>query len=221
LITDSNIGDESKPEVIAMDVDQQQTGSVIPRLTNGASVVVNGNVRLSRAPPGSFLFCPPDGLTDEGMNLRREVIKLLQQLSVMGKNVQMPARLALFRTLVDRGILLAVQWALSLPERDDTNKQMIGAAGEVLSAMLDHDLNGVRGHVLKQVFAVGKVRGAGKKTETILDMACRIMAQSKDLSVQSQMGDALRSWLEVPTGDLPAGPAGSEVSFSDFVTLLI
>jgi protein phosphatase-4 regulatory subunit 3 len=224
LITDSNSGDESKPEVTAMDVDQQQTGSVIPKLTNGASVV-NGNVRLSRAPPGSFLFCPPDGLTEEGMNLRREVIMLLQQLSVMGKNVQMPARLALFRTLVDRGILLAVQWALSLPERDDTNKQMISAAGEVLSAMLDHDLNGVRGHVLKQVFAVGKVRGAGKKsigkTETILDMACRIMAQSKDLSVQSQMGDALRSWLEVPSGDLPAGPAGSEVSLGDFVTLLI
>lgn len=211
LITDDGGGDESKAEVIAMDVDQQQ-------LINGSPVIMNGNVRLPRT-PGSLLFCPPDGLTEEGMNLRREVIMLLQQLSVMGKNVQMPVRLTLFRTLVDRGILLAMQWALCLPEGDDTNKQMISAAGEVLSAMLDHDLNGVRGHVLKQVFAIGKERGMGKraadKAETILEMACRIMAQSKDLSVQSQMGDALKSWLEIPTGDLPVGHAGSEVGFSD------
>jgi len=82
--------------------------------------------------------------------------------------------------------------------------------------MLDHDLNGVRGHVLKQVFAIDKEREAGKKgadkAETILEMACRIIVQSKDSSVQSQMGDALKAWLEVPTGDLLVTPTGAEVS---------
>jgi protein phosphatase-4 regulatory subunit 3 len=52
----------------------------------------------------------------------------------MGKNVQLPARMALFRTLVDRGVLFAVQWALNLPEKDDANKEMFAAAGEVLTA---------------------------------------------------------------------------------------
>ena len=66
--------------------------------------------------------------------------------------------MALFRSLVDRGVLFAVQWALGLPEQDETqsNKPMISAGGEILSALLDHDLNGVRGHVLKQVVAIEK-----------------------------------------------------------------
>jgi protein phosphatase-4 regulatory subunit 3 len=133
----------------------------------------------------------------------------------MGKNVQLPARLTLFRTLVDRGILFAVQWALNLHEREEANRNLISMAGEVLSAMLDHDLNGVRGHVMKQDFAILREREAGKKgadkAETILEMACRIMAQSKDMSVQSQMGDALKSWLEIPIGEPPANPGGTEV----------
>ena len=128
----------------------------------------------------------------------------------MGKNVQMPARMALFRTLVDRGVLFAAQWALSLSETDSANKPMISAAGEVLSALLDHDLNGVRGHVLKQVNGIEKEREAGKKgadkAESLLEMACRILATSKDLTVQSQVGDALKVWLDIPPLDsIPAG----------------
>lgn len=216
-------GDNVKQEPSTpMDVDQKPAPTPSsPRPINGAVVLVNGNGN-GRMPPkarsGSYAFAPPDNLSEGDINLRREVIMLLQQLCIMGKNVQMPARMALFRTLVDRGILFAVQWALNLPEKEDQNRQMISAAGEVLSAMLDHDLNGVRGHVLKQVVAIEKEREAGKKgadkAETILEMACRIMAQSKDLSVQSQIGDALKVWMDVPPGGdgAPVVGGGSEVS---------
>lgn len=156
-----------------------------------------------------YSFAPRQDLTEAEINLRREVIILLQQLCVMGKNVQLPARLALFRNLVDRGIVFAVQWAISLPDKEESNKAMISAGGEVLSTLLDHDLNGVRSHVNKHVDAIERERNAKKKyadkAETLLDAMCRIMATTKDLAIQSQIGDALKTWLEIPSGD--AGPA--------------
>ena len=201
-----------KPDVVSIDVVQKASTS--------GSKPVNGTGPLNGRQPtskrsGVYAFAPPDNLTEAETLLRRDVIILLQQLCIMGKNVQLPARMTLFRTLVDRGVLFAVQWALNLPEKDDANKQMFATAGEVLTALLDHDLNGVRGHVLKQVLAIEKEREAGKKgadkAETILEMACRIMAQSKDLAVQSQIGDALKIWMDVPLVDPPTAASGSEV----------
>lgn len=203
----------NKPDSASMEVDQKPTATSSPKPVNGVGTVAAVNGRGGRRSSLSA-FSPPDELTAEDIALRREVILLLQQLCIMGKNVQMPARMALFRTLVDRGVLFATQWALSLSEKDEANKPMISAAGEVLSALLDHDLNGVRGHVLKQVNGIEKEREAGKKgadkAESMLEMACRILATSKDLTVQSQMGDALKVWMDVPSLDsIPVG--GSEV----------
>lgn len=201
---------EEKDDSTAMDVDPKQPPS--PKLTNGTSPM-NGRTKRS----GSYAFAPPEGLSEEDIALRREVIILVQQLCVMGKNVQLPARMALFRALVDRGVLFGVQWALSLPEKEASSKPMISAAGEILVALLDHDLNGVRGHVLKQVVAIEKEREAKKrgadKAETILEMACRIMAQSRDLAVQSQVGDALKVWMDLPPGEAAASnlAEGSQV----------
>jgi protein phosphatase-4 regulatory subunit 3 len=201
---------EEKDESSAMDVDPKQSSS--PKLTNGTTSPANGRVKRS----GSYAFAPPEGLSEEDIALRREVIILVQQLCVMGKNVQLPARMALFRALVDRGVLFGVQWALSLPEKEASSKPMIGAAGEILVALLDHDLNGVRGHVLKQVVAIEKEREAKKKgadkAETILEMACRIMAQSRDLAVQSQIGDALKVWMDLPPGEAAAAAAAANVA---------
>jgi protein phosphatase-4 regulatory subunit 3 len=167
-----------------------------------------------------YSFMPRHDLSESEINLRREVIILLQQLCVMGKNVQLPARLSLFRSLVDRGVVFVVQWAISLSDKEESNKSMISAGGEVLSALLDHDLNGVRSHVNKHVDAIVKEKKLQKKFadtkgETLLDAMCRIMATTKDLAVQSQIGDALKTWLEVPpdiTGPTPGGAGGSDGS---------
>ncbi|KAH6914786.1 nuclear protein [Coprinopsis sp. MPI-PUGE-AT-0042] len=161
-----------------------------------------------------YAWAPPNNLSEEELNLRRETIILVQQLCVMGKNVQLPARMALFRTLVDRGILFAVHWALALPEREEANKSMISAAGEVLTTLLDHDLNGVRNHCMRHVDAIMVERAGGKKdadkAESLLETLCRMMATSRDLAIQSQVGDALRTWLEVPPANeaQPGGEAG-------------
>ena len=199
---------------------------IVQKPSTSSTKSINGTEPLNGRPPtskrsGAYAFAPPDNLTEAEISLRRDVIVLLQHLCIMGKNVQLPARMALFRTLVDRGVLFAVQWALNLPEKDEANKQMFAAAGEVLTALLDHDLNGVRGHVLKQVLAIDKEREAGKKgadkAETILEMTCRIMAQSKELAVQSQIGDALKVWMDVPLVDPPPAASGSEVCHSNFL----
>ncbi|KIK03157.1 hypothetical protein K443DRAFT_654891 [Laccaria amethystina LaAM-08-1] len=167
------------------------------------------------------LFVDEEMLAGEhDISLRREVILLIQQLCIMGKNVQLPARLTLFRTLVDRGILFATQWALSLSDKDQENKSMVSAGGEVLSALIDHDLNGVRTHVLKQEVAIEKERLAGKKgankAETLLELVCKIVTQCRDLAIQSQVGDALKAWLDVPPNDSPPMAASEVVFFVEF-----
>ena len=43
-------------------------------------------------------------------------------------------------------------------EFTEDDRLLIGMAGDVLSAMLDHNLNGVCGHVMKQDFVILKER---------------------------------------------------------------
>src|SRR3984957_20849696 len=106
-------GEEKGAVGDAMDVDVQPQND--PK--------VNGV--LEHGQSSRSTFAPLDDLTEDAINLRREVVSLIQQLCVMGKNVQLPARMTLFRSLVDRGILVAVQWALSLPEKEGSSKPMI------------------------------------------------------------------------------------------------
>ncbi|KAL0070111.1 Platinum sensitivity protein [Marasmius tenuissimus] len=189
-----------------------------PKPVNGA--LPNGKVADPSNPPAStpppkpraYGYAPSEQLSEEELAHRREVILLIHHLCVMGKGVQLPARMALFRTLVDRGILFAVQWALSLSEKDPISRPMVSAGGEILGTLLDHDLNGVRGHVLKQVVAIEKERTAGKrgadKAETIAKMVCGILTRSNDLAVQSLVGDALKVWLDIPMNG-EVGPANT------------
>ncbi|EPQ58973.1 DUF625-domain-containing protein [Gloeophyllum trabeum ATCC 11539] len=179
--------DGDKPED-AMDVDEPQKSSNGSAQPNGHTVP-NGDAR-SRPP-------------ERSESHRREVVLLVQQLCAMGKNVQLPARMALFRTLVDRGLLLAVQWAFSHSEKTEEGRQMIAAGGEILSAMLDHDTNGVRGYMVRRQIQITGETGKEKPAtpaapETLLSLMCRVLSQSRDLAVQSQIGDSLKLLLEIP-----------------------
>jgi protein phosphatase-4 regulatory subunit 3 len=157
---------------------------------------------------------PDAGWTHEGDAHRAELTLLVQQLCAMGKNVQLPARIALFRTLVDRGLLFCAQWALGVPERAPAGAgaRLIAAAGEVLATVLDHALDPFRAHVNRQVARfrehAARVRPApGAKAETALLVMCRVMARSRDLAVQSLVGDALKLALEVPLPEAEAAAA--------------
>lgn len=188
----------------------------------------NGNPPKNGAPPHSPEIGPSPGpasdapppapssapaSTDQSTtdDRRKDTILLIQQLCLMGKNVQLPVRLQLYRTLVDRGVLHAIQWALVRPE-----PLMVSTAGEVLGLLLDHDVNGVRQHVMRQVGIAGQpamglsVGVAGPRSnvtsvegrrETLLETLCRSLTSSHELAYKSQMADALRLVLEVPQSD--------------------
>ncbi|KAG1892117.1 component of IIS longevity pathway SMK-1-domain-containing protein [Suillus subluteus] len=192
------------------DKDEKREGMDVDGKPNGAHA--NG----STSTPRPFSFGPPDNLSEHELALRREVLVLIQQLCVMGKNVPLAARISLFRSLVNRGILFAVQWAFSLSENDPEAKTTISIAGEVMSALLDHDLNGVRNHITKQASAIEREskegRPMGEQAETLLRIMCRVLTHTRDLALQCQVGDALKTILDVSPKDGPdLTPAGLNV----------
>ncbi|KAH8118659.1 DUF625-domain-containing protein [Phellopilus nigrolimitatus] len=177
---------------------------------------INGSGSSPRA--GLLSSQPHTSQDHDDTDRKKEVISLLQQLCVMGKNVQLPTRINLFRTLVERGILYAVQWALCRPE-----KHLVNTAGEILAVLLDHHTLSVRNHVLSQAVGLGQPNGHSEAMvgqdpikaldvvlngspppfkETLTQVLCRMLANSHDLALQNQLADALRMMTDVPLVEL-------------------
>lgn len=176
----------------------QDIVDLFPGPSPGPSTSLNG---VAKSRTGIDAEANADGLpngVDEDRR-RREVILLIQQLCIMGKNVQLPTRMGLFQTLVDRGIVQPVQWALDQPEGTEPGQQMISVAGEVLVTLLDHDVNGVREHVVTQCDSF-ELRQS--RDESLLTLLCGLMVRSRDLAVQTVVGDSLKLMLEMPPQDM-------------------
>jgi protein phosphatase-4 regulatory subunit 3 len=176
----------------------QDIVDLFPGPNPGPSISLNGVVK-SRTGIDADMNSEglPNGIDED--RRRREVIILIQQLCIMGKNVQLPTRMGLFKTLVDRGIVQPVQWALSQPEGTEPGQQMIAVAGEVLVTLLDHDVNGVREYVVTQCdgFEIRQSRD-----ESLLSLLCGLMVRSRDLAVQTVVGDSLKLMLEMPPQEM-------------------
>jgi protein phosphatase-4 regulatory subunit 3 len=171
-------------------------------------------------------------LLKEKEDKRAPALLLLHQFCSMGKNVQLPMRLALFRSLVDRGILYPVQWALS-----QGDIKVLNTAGEILAMVLDHDAGGVRGHILRQVEDDAKreaqesaaaaemsapngsnkevkgkedaavaTAGGAQSSPTLLAMMSSILISTQhELSLKSQLADSFRTLMDVPGLDATVG----------------
>jgi protein phosphatase-4 regulatory subunit 3 len=177
----------------------QDIVELFPGPSPGPSISLNG---VAKSRTGIDVDADAEGLPngiDEERRRRREVILLIQQLCIMGKNVQLPTRMGLFQTLVDRGIVQPVQWALGQPEGTEPGQQMISVAGEVLVTFLDHDVNGVREHVVTQCDSF-ELRQS--RDESLLTLLCGLMVRSRDLAVQTVVGDSLKLMLEMPPQDM-------------------
>ncbi len=98
------------------------------------TIVLSGAREQAPSPPAtpntSAIFIPHThqngGVADAGpfmsftrlvkkTNSKPDTLRFIHQLCLMGKNVQIPTRIALYRTLVERGVLFALEWALRLP----------------------------------------------------------------------------------------------------------
>jgi protein phosphatase-4 regulatory subunit 3 len=113
---------------------------------------------------------------------RRDIVLLLNQLMILGKGVQLPSRLALYRNLLDRGLLYAVEWALRR-----TEAQLLHAGAEILTLVVDLDVSAVRMHVLKE--------DEMKRRSLIVEMI-RLLGTTKNIGLLSQVGESLRNLLE-------------------------
>lgn len=124
---------------------------------------------------------------------RAPALLLLHQFCSMGKNVQLPLRISLFRSLVDRGILYPVQWALT-----QSDIKVLNTAGEILAMVLDHDAGGVRGYILRQVEENARREGTVTMTQ-----------QQQQSSILGGLVGALASTLSTQPTPPPQEPASS------------
>jgi protein phosphatase 4 regulatory subunit 3 len=154
---------------------------------------------------------------------RAPALLLLHQFCTMGKNGQVPFRLALFRSLVDRGVLYPVQWALG-----QSDIRVLNTAAEILAMVLDHDAGGVRGHILRQVEEDARREGGESAAgtngaegsvpvngtvppaplpsmtgyphpPTLLAMMSSILTSTQhELSLKSQLADSFKTLMDVP-----------------------
>ncbi|OCF33154.1 hypothetical protein I316_05199 [Kwoniella heveanensis BCC8398] len=113
---------------------------------------------------------------------KRDVVMFLHQLMIMGKGVQLPSRLALYRNLIDRGVLFVCEWAFKR-----TEAQLLHAGAEILTLAVEHDANAVRVHVFREDEA---------KRKTLVMEIIELLHSTKNLGLMSQMSDTLRTLLE-------------------------
>ncbi|KAF8759834.1 hypothetical protein RHS01_01941 [Rhizoctonia solani] len=129
---------------------------------------------------------------------RKDIIRMTHQLCSTAKNVQVTTRFALYRLLVDRGVLYAIQWAFSVhnPNPDMVSVQHL--CGDILLSVMEYDPHGVRQNILQHSEA---------GVRTLLEQMIATMGSTKDLALRSQISDALRVLLEVQGagGDMSVG----------------
>jgi protein phosphatase-4 regulatory subunit 3 len=134
---------------------------------------------------------------------RRDIIRMTHQLCATAKNVQVATRFALYRLLVDRGVLYMIQWALSVQNPDQDMLSVQHLCGDILLSVMEYDPHGVRQNVLHHAEA---------GVRTLLEQLIGTMGGTKDLALRSQVADAIKVLLEVQG-------AGSDMGLGDVSSL--
>lgn len=126
--------------------------------------------------PRVFAICAAG--SSDTTERKHEAVFLLQHLCAMGKQIQLPARITLCKTLAEKGLLPVVEYALF-----EEVTRVRNAAAEMLMILVEYDPNSVRNHVLEQV---------NKKESTLVTKAADILHSTEDLGLKAQMAEALR-----------------------------
>lgn len=130
------------------------------------------------------LFIIFDENGNEPEERKHEAVIFLQQLCAMGKNIQLPARMALYRTLTDWGLLNVAEFALNREQQNLRN-----AAAEILMTIIEYDANSVRMHVLNQV--------EQKRLPLVITLT-DLLHNKSDLGLKTQMAEAMRVLFDNP-----------------------
>ncbi|WVO25196.1 uncharacterized protein IAS62_006586 [Cryptococcus decagattii] len=131
-------------------------------------------------PPPPPSDTPPEPLDDK----KRDTVMFLHQLVMMGKSIQLPPRLQLYRTLVDRGLLRVIEWSFRRPEA-----KILHAGAEMLTLVVEHDASLVRSFVFKE---------QEQKERTLVKETIELLHKTTNVGLMGQMADTLKTMLEVP-----------------------
>ncbi|WFD22844.1 Platinum sensitivity protein [Malassezia equina] len=121
-------------------------------------------------------------------------VVFVQHLCTMGKQIQLPGRIALFRCLIDGGVLPIIEYALSTT---DTALQV--AASDILSTLIEYDANSVRAYILKEVH------------EEKTPLLCRLQVllhDGQDPALCTQWTEAVRALMDMNMDGLAHSPMG-------------
>lgn len=156
---------------------------------------------------------PPPIPTDFADAHKQDVVLFLHSLLLMSKNIPMPTRLALVRTLLDQGLIHVLEWAFSFRSRA-VDDQIANAAVEMLTHALDHDPSAVRSLVLKEheraiseMEQDGKSATAGGGSPTLVVEMIKLLVTPAAATVppaptklatglKSQLADAVKQLLD-------------------------
>jgi protein phosphatase-4 regulatory subunit 3 len=134
---------------------------------------------------------PSLSTSEPGVDLdekKKDAVLFLHQLMLMGKGIQIPSRLALYRALIDQGLFNAIEWSFRItPETE--HKQIIHAAAEILTLVTEHDVNAVRTHILREV-----QQGGGKRT--LVDEVVGLMGRTENSGLGAGLADGIRCLID-------------------------
>ncbi|MCO5570199.1 hypothetical protein L7F22_023917 [Adiantum nelumboides] len=121
-----------------------------------------------------------------------EAVIFIQQLVSMGKQIQLPTRIALYRVLTEWGLLVVLEYALS---REDG--RLKNAATEVLLTIIEYDATAVRVHILEQV---------DRSRMSLLSKLVDLLHEETDLGLKTQLTEALRILFDSAPDGTSVGP---------------
>lgn len=140
-----------------------------------------------------FQLFEPDRNESEGK--KAEAIIFLQQLCAIGKQVQLPSRIALYRTLTEWGLLIVLEYALTRVE-----SRLRNAAAEMLMSIIEYDASGVRSHILEQVDKKSSLPPLITKLASILH------EPEGDLGLKTQITESMRILFDSSLDGSAGGP---------------
>ena len=114
---------------------------------------------------------------------KRDAVLFLHQLMIMGKGVQLPNRIALYRALLEKGLFHVCEWVYTRHEA-----QILHAGAELLTLAVEHDVNAFRTHCLRQ---------EETEKQTLLVKIIEMLKTTQNLGLLSQTMDSIRTVLDV------------------------
>ena len=113
---------------------------------------------------------------------RKDAVCFLQQCCAIAKNLQAPARQALYSNLIANGLLGAIVFVLG---QTDAPTRVAGT--DILVAMIDHDPGLVRQYIFRSI---------AEKQEPLTDVLVNLLLTENDLGVKAQAADAIKILLD-------------------------